>query len=182
MKAMIKLEQNSKPSDYIKPEWYLVQTKPRSHFLASKHLEQQGFEIFLPLMKKTTKSEGKFTEQITPLFLNYLFLGIKSDKISWKSINATRGVSKIITLDGKFRAVETKIIEGLRSRCNPHGILNAEHEISSGDKVKIERGSFVDFVCKVESIADSQRVWVLMDIMQQKIRAQIPMENLSKVC
>ena len=181
MKSMLKFEQKSRSLNYIKPKWYLVQTKPGAHFAALKNLEKQGFEIFLPLVQKTAKKRGKFVEKTVPLFSNYLFLGTKLNEVSWKSINATRGVSKIITMDGKFRAVQSKIIEALKSRCDPQGFLRTQCEIATGDTVRIEKGSFVDFVCKVEAISDSQRVWVLMEMMQQKTRTKIPLGYLSKV-
>ena len=41
-------------------------------------------------------------------------------------------------------------------------------KVTSGDRVKIERGPFTDFVCNVDKIADNQRAWVLIDILHNK--------------
>ena len=161
--------------------WYLLQTKPNAQVLACKHLKQQGFEVFLPLMVKTSKRAGKFLDKKVPLFPSYLFVGTKMQDIPWKSINATRGVSKAVSLDGHYRPVNKQIIEGIKCRCDKNDILVAMDSLSSGDLVKIERGPFTNFVCNVEEIADKKRVWILMDVLHQKTRAKVSLGDLSKV-
>ena len=54
-------------------------------------------------------------------------------------------------------------------------------EIGLGDRVKIERGPFADFICNVEKIADSKRVWVLIDMLQRQTRTKVSLSNLSKL-
>ena len=49
--------------------WYLLQTKPNAHRLAQEHLKRQGFEVFMPLMKKTKKSGSKFVIETIPFLL-----------------------------------------------------------------------------------------------------------------
>lgn len=161
--------------------WYLINTKPNAHSLAIQNLKRQGYEVFLPLMIKTSKRRGKFVNSETPLFPGYLFIGTKLSQIPWQSINATRGVSKAVNLDGQYRAVDNQIIDGIRSRCNHNDVFKTVDKITSGDRVKIEKGPFMDFICNVDKIAADQRAWLLIDILQQKIRAKISMDDLSKI-
>ena len=161
--------------------WYLLQTKSNGHKLANEHLSRQNFEVFMPLMIKTSKRGAKFINILKPLFPSYLFLGTELNEIPWKSINATRGVSKAVTLDGRYRAVTNEIIEGIRCRCDQNGILKPIDEIQEGDRVKIERGPFTDFICSVDNIADNYRAWVLINILQQQTRAKVSLNNLSKI-
>ena len=65
-------------------------------------------------------------------------MGIKIDRVSWKSINATRGIAKAVTLDGNYRPVSRDIIEGIKCRCDKDGVLQKMNNIESGDRVKIE--------------------------------------------
>ena len=161
--------------------WYLLQTKPSGHLKAREHLSRQGFEVFLPVIVKTLKKGGRFVESIAPLFPGYMFMGTQQEPVPWKSVNATIGVSKAVTPDGKYRPVNTHIIECLKSRCDGNGIIQNMSEITSGDRVKIERGPFSDFICNVEKISDSRRAWILIDILQKQTRAEIPVDYLSKV-
>ena len=161
--------------------WYLLQTKPNAHVTACKNLRRQGFDVFLPLMLSTTKKNGKFLDIKKPLFPGYLFMGTSLDPIPWTSINSTRGISKVITLDGIYRSVNTLIIESLQHRCDKHGVLLSLDDIVAADRVKIERGPFSDFICTVEQIKDDKRAWVLIDLLQKQTRVEVPLDSISKI-
>ena len=161
--------------------WYLLQTKPNAHITASENLRRQGFDIFLPLITKTTKKNSKFLDTKVPLFPGYLFMGSLINPIPWKSVNATRGISKAVTLDGIYRSINTLIIEGLKNRCDEHGVLRRLDDIVAADRVKIERGPFAEFICTVDQIKGDQRAWVLIDILQQQTRAEVSLDNVSKI-
>ena len=133
-------------------------------------------------MAKTSKKGGQFVKKQVPLFPSYMFIGSTSDQISWKSVNATRGVSKAVTLDGKYHTVNKDIIIELKSRCDANGVIIPAADIDAGDFVKIEKGPFTEFICQVEKIADSERVWVLIDIIQKDAKARIAIKDLSKFC
>ena len=177
---MSKLEQKQL-SKGVFMNWYLLQTKPNSQALARKHLRQQGFEIFLPRTFKTSKRGVRFVEELKPLFPSYLFLGAKKSDIPWRSINATRGVSKTVTLDGCYRPIALEIIESIRRRCDQNDILQSMDHIKIGDRVKIERGPLANFICNVDKIADNERVWVLIDILQQQTRTEVSLVDLFKI-
>ena len=161
--------------------WYLLQTKPNAHGIARDHLRRQGFDVFLPLIRKTTKKNNKFVDTTAQLFPGYLFMGSALDPIPWRSINATRGVSKAVTLDGVYRTVSPYVIGGLQHRCDKHGVLRRLNDIVATDRVKIERGPFAEFVCTVDQIKDDQRAWVLIDILQQPIKAKVSLDDVSKI-
>lgn len=161
--------------------WHLIQTRPNTHFLAEEHLRRQGFEVFLPLIIKTTKSNRKFVNKTVPLFPSYLFMGSSSKNISWKSVNGTRGISKAVTLDGVYRPINPRIIQGLQYRCNKYNVIQKLSDIVSGDRVKIERGPFTDFICTVEDIKDDQRAWILIDLLSQQTKSEVSLDDLSKI-
>ena len=161
--------------------WYLLQTKPNAHFVACENLKRQGFDVFLPLIIKTTKKNGKFLDAKAPLFPMYLFMGTSIEPVPWKSVNGTRGVAKVITLDGTFRPINTRIIDGLQQRCNENGVIKHLGNVGLGDLVKIERGPFAEFICTVHQIKNDQRVFVLIDILQQQIRAKFFLDEVSKI-
>ncbi len=161
--------------------WYLIQTKPNAHRSACENLRRQGFDIFLPLIIKTTKRSGKFLDTKAPLFPGYLFMGAAFSPVSWKSVNGTRGVSNAVTLDGIYRSVNSRIIKGLQYRCDEQGVFQSLRDIDVGDRVKIERGPFSDFICTVENIQDHRRAWVLIELLQQQTRAEVSLNDVSKI-
>lgn len=129
----------------------------------------------------TAKKEKKFLNKTSPLFPGYLFLGTSIDPVPWRGVNGTRGVSKAVTLDGVYRPVNNHIIEGLKSRCDKHGIMQRLNDIVPGDRIKIESGPFADFVCCVDKIKNDHRAWVLLHLLQQEVRVQVSLENISKI-
>ena len=149
--------------------------------MACKNLEQQGFTFFCPLMIQTARKNNRYFDRKIPLFPGYLFIGTSIKPIPWNSINGTRGVSRAVTLDGNYHPVNTHIIEGLKHRCDEDGVIQQMGEIVSGDRVKIERGPFSDFICNVDEIVDDKRALVLIDLLQKQTRAQISLDDLSKV-
>ena len=74
-----------------------------------------------------------------------------------------------------------QIIEGLQKRCNNQGIFQNLNDINLGDRVKIERGPFAEFICTVDQIRDHQRAWVLIDLLQQQTRAEVSLDDVSKI-
>ncbi len=108
-------------------------------------------------------------------------MGTSIHPTPWKSVNGTRGISKAVTLDGAYRPVNTFIIEGLRNRCDEQSIFQQLTEIVSGDRIKIQKGPFAEFICTVDQIKDDQRAWVLIDLMQQQTRAEVSLDDLSKI-
>lgn len=108
-------------------------------------------------------------------------MGSSSKNISWKSVNGTRGISKAVTLDGVYRPINPRIIQGLQYRCNKYNVIQKLSDIVSGDRVKIERGPFTDFICTVEDIKDDQRAWILIDLLSQQTKSEVSLDDLSKI-
>ena len=108
-------------------------------------------------------------------------MGTSIDTVPWKSVNGTRGISKAVSIDGVFRSVNTFIIEGLQHRCDKNGVFRNVCDMDKGDRVKIERGPFAEFICTIDQIKDEQRAWVLINILQQQIRAKVYLTNISKI-
>ena len=161
--------------------WFLLKTKPNAHVTACDNLKRQGFDVFLPLVTKTTKKNGKFLDIKIPLFPGYVFMGTSIDPIPWKSVNGTRGISKAVTLDGVYRSVNVLIIDGLVRRCDDDGVIQSLNDIVSGDLAKIERGPFAEFICTVDKIKDDHRAWVLIDLLKQQTRVEVRLDSVSKI-
>ena len=83
--------------DYIKPQWFLIYTKPRQEERAKENLENQGFETFLPMIAYEKIKQPKLYS-LKPLFPRYLFTQFNKEKNNWVHIKSTRGVSHIVGL------------------------------------------------------------------------------------
>ena len=86
-----------------------------------------------------------------------------------------------MSLDGVYRPVNRDIIEGLRARCGDEDVIKSLNDIAPGDRVKIERGPFAEFICTVDDIQDNQRAWVLIDLLQRQTRSAVSLNDLSRI-
>ena len=55
------------------------------------------------------------------------------------------------------------------------------NDIDLGDRAKIERGPFAEFICTVDQIKDDQRAWVLIDLLQQQTKVEVSLDDVSKI-
>ena len=158
--------------------WYLIQFKRNSHWIAERNLNEQGFKTFLPLQDFTGKHRSKFLTTIKPLFPGYMFVSINSDGAPWQKINSTPGVSRLICQDRVPKIVPAAVVSGLLSRCDSSGKFISSNAIQCGDTVEIQSGALANFIATVESIECDRRIWVLMDLMGQITRVQVASEQL----
>ena len=54
--------------------WYVAHTKPREEFRALENIERQGFEPYLPTLRRDKIIRGALAVKIEPLFARYLFI------------------------------------------------------------------------------------------------------------
>jgi transcriptional antiterminator RfaH len=158
--------------------WYLVQLKPNGHKLAKANLERQGFNTFLPLQNVTKRTAQKFMDRTVPLFAGYMFVELDVAQNSWRKVNSTLGVARIVSLGGTPTPVPYSIMNQLISRCDRDGILRPSQGVVVGQDVQVLRGPFSNFVAKVEEIESDRRVWVLIDMLGQSSRISFPQMQL----
>jgi transcriptional antiterminator RfaH len=158
--------------------WFLAQCKPNSHQIAQRNLARQGFPVFLPLQESTSRARGQFFTQLRPLFPGYLFVKLDIRNGPWRAVNSTLGVTRLVSLGAEPTPVPRELVDELRQRCNPTGRLQPALTLLPGDQVTFATGPFAELVATIERIAPDRRVWVLLELMGQQIRAAVPVEQL----
>ena len=158
--------------------WFLAQLKPNAQKIALRNLTRQGFETFLPLIDQTTRRGSRFVTAQKPLFPGYIFVAFDTSQGGWRAINATMGVTRLVSFTNTPAEVPADLIEGLRARCGDDGLLLPEPELTPGDAVQITSGPFAQFVATVDKIDAEKRVWVLLDLMGRQTRLAVSPDAL----
>ena len=161
--------------------WHLAQLKPNSARIAERNLLRQGFDVFLPRIEETVRRGQKFVMEQRALFPGYVFVGLDPAKPNWRSINATLGVSRLVSFGAAPVQVPDDLVLGLMARCNGDGLLQPEAGLKAGDTVVLTHGPFTDFVATIDRIAPDRRVWVLLDLMGQQVRLNTDTRHLAVV-
>jgi transcriptional antiterminator RfaH len=159
-------------------EWFILQFKSNSHHQATKNLNQQGFETFLPLHDTTSRKLSRFINTSKPLFPGYMFIRFDRGESDWHKINNTYGVSRLITFNSILKSIPTRFVDSLMKRYDASGKLLPTQKLKKGDQVTLLTGPFANFIATVEKYEADQRIWILLDLMGRKTKIQTPSDTL----
>lgn len=161
--------------------WFVAQLKPNALSIARRHLRQQGFRCFGPQRKETRRSGSRIVTRDRPLFPGYLFVHFDPESSSWRKINSTRGIARLVLSNSNApRPLPSDFIAGLRARCDKDDVLQETEELKTGDQIRVIAGPFADFISKVEHVTDDKRVQVLLGMMNQDVRVRLPSYAVQK--
>jgi transcriptional antiterminator RfaH len=159
-------------------EWFILQFKSNSHHQASKNLNQQGFETFLPLHDTTSRKSSRFVNNSKPLFPGYMFIKFDRAESEWRKINNTYGVSRLITVNSTLKSIPTRFVDILMKRYDLSGKLLPMKKLKKGDQVTVLKGPFANFIATVEEYEADHRICILMDLMGRKTKIISPSDGL----
>jgi transcriptional antiterminator RfaH len=159
--------------------WYVAQLRPNGLHMAMRGLKRQEFELFLPKISSNPKRTAGQALPWVPLFPGYIFVRFDPERPAWRAINSTRGVSRLIGFGAEGpQPVPEGLIEDLKLRCNQNGLLCPPDDLIPGDRVRLLRGPFADFVTTIERISPDRRIWLLLDILGRRTRVGVSAEDL----
>ena len=145
--------------------WYLVHTKPKQEKYALQHLEQQGYQCYLPTIPFKRLRQGISTMTNVPLFPRYLFirLGLGSSAKSWAPIRSTKGVNCLVSF-GPFPAkVDDSLIERLRNQ-EIYTKETSNQLFESGEPERVTEGVFAGLQGIYQITDGERRAMVLIEL------------------
>jgi len=156
--------------------WAVAMTKSSSEHLAQYHLEQQGFEVFLPKFLSKIGKEIK----IKVLFPRYIFVKIE---LQWSKINGTRGVTRLIMYESKPAIVPDRIIENLMKRRDSKGLiaLPEQPKFAMGEKVRVVNRSMDGYIGIYDGMRPNDRARVLLELLGQVVPVELDERDLAPV-
>ncbi len=162
-------------SDY---RWYVVQSKPGQAEKAAQELRNQGFEVFLPLVKVEKLKRGKRVEQEEPLFPGYLFIELSEVASNWRPIRSTRGVARVITFGNQPAVVPDDVVEQLRDSLKQQAEMRT---LEPNQPVRITEGPFANLNAVFTEYDGEKRAFLLLELLGQWQRLSIPLDALKKL-
>ena len=155
--------------------WYVVHTRPNAEGLAARHLDRQGFGVFLPRFQKRRRHARKVELVTRPLFPRYLFVAVDLAIDRWRAIQSTIGVSALVGHDDGPIPVPAGVVESLRDRCDGNSVIPLvdQPHYSWGDRVRLLDGAFANMIGVFERMTDGERVAVLLGLMGRRVRVML---------
>jgi len=163
--------------------WYAVHTHPRAETRVVNHLKRQGFDTYLPLFLKRRCHSRRVDWVPSPFFPRYLFVGMNIEKVRWRAVRSTVGVSNFVCLGESPIKVPTDILKLLRSREDENGFvkLGSSSQIHPGDQVRIIDGALGDLVAIVKELHGLDRITLLLRLMGRQVSVNTSLERISAV-
>ena len=153
----------------MSPRHYVVQAQPQREPLAVKELQNQGFETFYPVIQRrpVVRHLKLVTPAPVPLFPKYLFVRLDLATDPWRSINGTRGVTRLMCMD----ELPSPVPEGAMERLMSAGEVILEDAaglpFNVNDPVEFISGPMTGLRGLVQLCA-ADRVTLLLDLLGSK--------------
>jgi len=163
------------------PCWYVVHTHVHSETKAASHLMRQGYPVYLPRYLKRRRHARRIEVVQAPLFPRYLFIAIDRMTQRWRSIQSTIGVTHLVCNGEEPATVPGRVVEELRGREDEHGFirLDPRPRFAPGDKIRVVDGVFDACFGLFESMADRERVAILIELLGRKVRVVLDGESVA---
>lgn len=161
--------------------WCLVYTRSKQEEKAREHLEQQGFEVFLPRISRVINHAGRRQTRIEPMFPRYLFTHLDPDAEDWTPIRSTVGVTSLVRFGQQPGIVPPAIVEGLRAQADEQGVIGGRgaSEFEIGQTVRIVDGPFEGYSAIVQAKLPRERVEILLTLVGQYVTARLQATDLA---
>jgi len=152
--------------------WYVVHTKPRQESVAEANLQRQGFETYLPWIKRVARRRNRWGNIVEPLFPRYLFLHIDPGQQTVAPVRSTLGVTTLVAFGNRIIPVPDGAIDILRrSESAQKGLHSApQHGFAQGDAIVVKFGPFEGLEGTFHMSSGQERVAVLLDVLGKSTR------------
>tara|TARA_Y100000588_G_scaffold366271_1_gene431809 strand:+ start:2200 stop:2742 length:543 start_codon:yes stop_codon:yes gene_type:complete len=163
-------------------KWILVYTKVKQEQRAKRNLENQGFEIFLPMIAFAKQNQTK-SITLKPMFPRYLFVHINTALDKWTRIQSTRGVSHLVVFGKRLAEIPNQMITYFKSKADEKDIFNQKtimRQFHKGEKLVVKTGTFKGIEATFLAKKSQERVRVLLSFANHLITAEIPASNVGE--
>jgi transcriptional antiterminator RfaH len=159
-------------------KWYLLYTKPRQEKLALQHLQNQAYEVYLPLIQVEKIRQGARCLVEEALFPRYLF--VQLDEVgsqSWAPIRSTVGVSQLVKFGHRFAEVSQDLVSWVQDQAK---VMKLAPEIKQGDLVTITEGPFRGIEAIFKTYDGERRSILLLNLLAKTTEAKFNLNWIKK--
>lgn len=145
-----------------------------------RKLEEQGYEVFLPLLTRWDKRKNGWAKQQQVMFPRYAFLRCGRSEQSIGPIRSTPGVTGLVTFGMIPATLDESTLEAIRSLAEHQARGHAEEAFpfQAGDSVAISDGPLKGLSGIVSTVA-AERVTVLLSLLGREKPVAIPTDHLT---
>lgn len=160
--------------------WYVCQTKPRQEALAVRKLEEQGYQVFLPMLTTWQKMKQGWRRNEQVMFPRYGFVRCAHPEQSIAPIRSTPGVTGLVTFGNAPARIDHTLVEAIRQLAqqgdSPEQASAAPFKV--GENVEVTDGPLKGLSGIVSAVAQ-ERVVVMLTLLGREKPIAMPLNQLS---
>lgn len=155
-------------------KWYLAYTKPRQEDIARMNLEQQGFQVYLPLYKKFKRTELGPVSVFEPMFPRYVFFRPAHEGQSISVVRSTKGVTTLVRFGFEPALIDEQLLHRIRQieQDRDQATLMELSRLKAGQTVRLQHTALQGVEGVIQSVS-SKRVAVLLEILGRPAVVQV---------
>jgi transcription antitermination factor NusG len=158
-------------------QWFALAVKPRFDKAVARTLEMKGYEIFLPLYKKSHKYGTRSKDFELPMFPGYVCC--RFDTEAKLPILTTPGVTQILGAGNTPIALSDEEIVSLQTAIRSHCPMQPFPFVETGQKVRINKGVLAGVEGIVVSFRQCLRLVLSITLLQRSVLLEIDRDHVS---
>lgn len=164
--------------------WYACYTRARHEKRVAGHLQDRGFEVFLPIIPEERQWHDRKRVVEFPMFPGYVF-----SRFSLKSLHTivdTPGVATVVSFQGEPAQISDEEIENVRRLAEAIARSGSLPErapiprVQEGDRVRVRHGPFKDVEGRVVERRGADRALLQVGIptIGQALKIEVDLASL----
>jgi transcription antitermination factor NusG len=152
--------------------WFPLHVRARHERTIRDEMMKQGYEVYLPMVKKRRRWSDRYKIIESPLFSGYLF--VRMDRRLKYYVLEIPGVQGFIIFKGEMAHVpdfQIDFIQRMLERPETFDVVNKI--IKTGHRVRIISGPFIGMKGIVKDLKNKSRFYVTIDHIQHTLSIEV---------
>ncbi|MBS9522999.1 UpxY family transcription antiterminator [Litoribacter ruber] len=161
-------------------KWYVMYTAPRAEKKVTQRLEENGLEVFLPMVEEIRQWSDRKKKVQRALFNGYIFVKTTKDRL-WESLQV-QGAVKFVHFAGNHATVRDQEIETIKRLLETGVAVEVDTgEIEAGEKVKILGGPMQGFEGECVQKGNKDYFIIRIPTIHQNVMVNLPRKYLEVI-
>ncbi|MEN3158161.1 transcription/translation regulatory transformer protein RfaH [Alkalimonas sp. NCh-2] len=159
--------------------WYLLHCKAKQEHRAALHLQNQGYDSYLPQWQQEKLVKGSKTLVTESLFPNYLFVNLDAGQANFNAIRSTRGVNGFVRFGGVPATVPAQLMASIQQQAQrPQA---SKPLFAPESTVEVTAGPFAGLQAIYKASKGSDRALILLSLLGQEQELEVTLKELKAV-
>jgi len=166
------------PDNQAHSRWFLAYTKPRFESVAQVNLQQQGFEVYLPLYKNS-KNRSRLCQRVRAHVSALYFFRPSRPSQSITTVRSTKGVNNLVRFGFEPAVLPDNVLQLIRELEQSRNQVSVQDAspFKAGQSVRLKHNALNNMQGLVQSVG-AKRVDVLLEIMGRPTVVQVEHHQL----